>query len=107
MTSTEHFKSDEPLTNAQVLGPAMQITDAADAQNYLAAYEAYMVRRWDTAPDEAHSIALSNLGYYAGYYSPETRDRVYALFNAAHPIFGTSHPTAEEAFSEGMKRARS
>jgi hypothetical protein len=102
-TSTEHFTSGKELTVGETLHPAMNITDAADAARYLAAYEAYLVNMWQLTPDNAHATALSNLGYFAGYFSAETRDRVYELFHAAHPIFGTSHPTAEEAFQAGKK----
>lgn len=109
MTDTKHFDSNEPLNYSQVLGTAMEITDAADAANYLTAYEGYLVRRWSETPEKAHEIALANIGYYAGYYDFETRQRVQSLFNAVHPVFGSvekGEPTVEEAFKLGYERGQ-
>lgn len=51
-------------------------------------------------------IALSNLGYMAGYYNAKIADMIYQTFQASHPIFGIKHPTPEEAFAKGQKRGR-
>jgi len=51
------------------------------------------------------SIAKSNLGYYAGYYSNEVRERVEKLFCCAHSVFGSIKEngisTPQEAFDMG------
>lgn len=102
------------LSYGDCLGPAMKITDEQDAQQYLADYIAYIEERRITHPEEAgrHSAeetAKINLGYYAGYYDSETRERVERLFMCAHPIFGKiadhGQPTAEHAHSAGAKMA--
>jgi hypothetical protein len=49
--------------------------------------------------------AYSNVGYLAGYYGEETRKRIYDWFQTAHPIFGTSTPTADEALRAGQQLA--
>lgn len=56
--------------------------------------------------EESEEIERSNLGYYAGYYDAETRERVERLFGAVHPIFGRSTPTPAEAYSKGVRDGR-
>jgi len=94
------------LTYGECLGPAMQITDIADAKQYFDAYIAYLQKF--SAEFEggktAEQIAKINLGYYAGYYSDETRERVERLFDCSHPYFGkivAYKVTPEEAFDIG------
>lgn len=101
----------EKLTYGECLNPAMAITDEADAQQYLADYTAFIQRALDKEPRSdgktAAEIARDNLGYYAGYYSADTRERVERLFKCAHPVFGSisrnGAPTAEEAFEAGKR----
>jgi hypothetical protein len=52
-------------------------------------------------PNERLRIAKSNIGYLAGYYSVETRNRIFNLFSTEHPIFGTKDPTPKDAFEAG------
>ena len=62
-----------------------------------------------TDQEEATRRFKSNLGYFAGYYSPEIADKVFDLFETEHPIFGRSYPTPEEALKLGIewgKRSR-
>ena len=95
------------LTYEETLGPAMEITDRADAEQYLAAYVAFIQEALDAEPRSdgltAAEIASQNLGYYAGYYSRETRERVERLFNCAHPILGpaSSGLSTEEVYRQG------
>ena len=53
----------------------------------------------------AEQIAKNNLGYYSGYYSDDTRQRVERLFKCSHPIFGSIDQvgpvTPQQAFSIG------
>jgi len=69
---------------------------------------------WGGLPDastltreKAEENCRSSLGYYAGYYSNETRERVERLFKCAHPIFGSIRtegaPTFQKAFAAGKK----
>lgn len=105
-------ENKELLTFGECLGPAMSITDAADARQYLKDYVAFIQRALDREPrtdgKTAAEIAGINLGYYAGYYDNETRERVEQLFNCWHPIFGSAKqpPTPEEAFAAGQKLGR-
>jgi hypothetical protein len=59
-----------------------------------------------TSPEQAATVIMANIGYYAGYYGPETQQKIYDLFGAVHPIFGTPlnpEPTPEEAFQKGVE----
>lgn len=92
----------DKITIGEKYGPAMAITDEAQAQEYFRACVEHNMRFGSTR-EQAEKIERANLGYYAGYYDAETAQRVYRLFNCAHPIFGRTLPTAEEAFKAGTR----
>lgn len=104
-------KPEKELTYGDILGPAMKITDKADAKQYLEAYITHIQKHLDIEPNKvcqtAEAIAKANLGYYAGYYDDQTRVRVEKLFECSHPVFGSiaqkGAPTPEEAFNAGLK----
>lgn len=102
------------LPNKMTIGdkyrPAMNITDSNEAKEYFEALVEHNLRMSDHTREEAVEIEKSNLGYFAGYYNNETRERVERLFFCKHPIFGKikDHiPTAEEAFKAGFNIAKS
>jgi hypothetical protein len=68
--------------------PAMKIEDQAEADAYFELCVAHTIRVGKVGRVMAESIERQNLGYYAGYCSNETRERVERLFKCAHPIFG-------------------
>jgi len=88
-------ENKETLTYGECLGPAMEITDPEDAKQYLDAYTDFIAEWRKKEPADTDSTpletALTNIGYYAGYYGPETRERVNRLFNCSHPIFGKNY----------------
>lgn len=93
MTTKFNPEGKRTLTYGECLKPAMEITEEADAAQYLEAYCAYIqtdISKKGTRPDRmtAQQIAKNNLGYFAGYYDRETRERVERLFNCQHPVFG-------------------
>lgn len=51
-----------------------------------------------------NTAADSNVGYLSGYYAPETMAKVQRMFKVAHPMFGSSVPSHEEAFDAGYER---
>ena len=80
------------MTMGEKYDPAMKITSQAEANEY---FEACVEHTMRACPDvmqaddpraEAERIERINLGYIAGYYSPETQERVKTLFGAEHPI---------------------
>lgn len=88
--------------------PAMKMTDPQEAAEYLEALIRYNMERHGQSREEATSIQKQNLGYFAGYYDHETRERVEKLFCCTHPIFGAASsgaPSPEEAFEMGAKMA--
>jgi hypothetical protein len=96
------------LTYGECLDAAMKIKDKEDADQYFKEYVVFTQKYLDEYPRDddmtAEQICKSNLGYYAGYYDDETRERVEKLFNCSHPIFGkisNGKPTAKEAFECG------
>jgi len=100
-------ENKESLTYGECLAPAMEITDAEDAKQYLDAYIKFQEANMQEASGKhtAEEICKINLGYYAGYYGDETRKRVEQLFTCSHPIFGSikenGTPTVKEAFECG------
>lgn len=115
MSSTTTFNPEkkDTLTYGECLGPAMKITDESDAEQYFADYVAFIEKALEKEPrtdnKTAAEIARINLGYYAGYYDNETRERVERLFKCSHPVFGSikanGAPSAEEAFAAGKRMA--
>lgn len=93
------------IANDDKYGPAMKITEQAEADEYFEACVAHCMS-FGTKREEAEKIERSNLGYYAGYWDGDTRERVERLFKCAHPIFGSiaekGEPTPEEAFAMGQ-----
>jgi len=66
--------------------PAMELTTQEDADAYFEKCVQHSMS-FGKSRDEAEAIERSNLGYFAGYYSHETRERVERLFRCEHPIF--------------------
>ncbi len=85
--------------------PAMALLTQAEADAYFEELVAHTMS-FGKSRAEAEAIERANLGYFAGYYSNETRERVEQLFRCAHPIFGSiaanGPPTAEQAFQAGL-----
>ena len=100
----------EPMPEGITIGdkydPAMKITKQAGADAYFERCVQHTMS-FGRSRGEAEIIERSNLGYYAGYGSDETRKRVERLFRCSHPIFGSiakvGAPTPEEALQEGMR----
>ena len=96
-------------TIGEKYGPAMEITDQAQADEYFEQMvEDCLAAKKDLSRAEAEHVERSNLGYYAGYYSHETRLRVERLFRCVHPIFGAAAngpPNVAECLEAGRKLA--
>lgn len=93
-------------TFAELYDPAMEIQTQSEADVYFRQLVIYYTTL-GKSQTESEAIARTNLGYWAGYYNEETRERVERLFNCEHPVFGKfiekGSPTPEEAFKMGME----
>jgi hypothetical protein len=102
-----------PITLGEKYGPAMEVKTQAEADRYFKEcvkhnLEARRMRGEPEDLEKAEQTERSNLGYFAGYYSRETRERVERLFRCSHPVFGSlaknGAPTPAQAFAAGMAR---
>lgn len=106
-------ENKENPTYGDLLDPAMKITDQADADQYKAEYIKFTqaaIEREGSQGYTAEEVVNRNLGYFAGYYDNETRERVERLFNCAHPVFGSikenGAPSPEKALAMGLRAGR-
>ncbi len=103
------LNDDQNYTIGELYRPAMQIKDAAEAREYFAELVRWHSKKWGKTESESIATMKSNLGYFAGYYDSETRQRVETLFECSHPIFGSvaenGTPSAETAFAKGVELA--
>lgn len=92
------------ITMGEKYDPAMEITTQEEADKYFEECVKHTMS-WGKTREEAENTERSNLGYFAGYYNDETRERVERLFKCSHPFFGSiaknGPPTPEEAFEIG------
>lgn len=99
------MKLKDEMTISEKYDPAMKITDQKEADLYFDACIEHTMR-FNKTREQAEAIERINLGYYAGYYSNEVRERVERLFKCAHPVFGKiaerGAPTFEQAFDAGF-----
>lgn len=106
--SDKEFPSE--ITIGDKYKPAMEIDDQAEADAY---FERCVTHRmsFGKTRQEAEAEERANLGYFAGYYGPETRERAERLFRCAHPIFGSitqkGPPSSSEALAAGIAAATS
>lgn len=100
------FDPARMYTFGETLGPAMEVQTAEEAKAYLDDLVAWHDARLGLGAEVARKHWLESIGYWTGYYSRETAERVFRLFDTAHPIFGRTQPTAEEAFDAGVAHAK-
>lgn len=93
----------DKMTIGEAYDPTTKITDQAEADEYFERLLERNMRVSGHSREEAEKVEKSNIGYYAGYCETATAERMFRLFRCAHPIFGTTRPTLEEAFKKGME----
>jgi len=76
------WEEERKVPLKEIYGPAMQIEVPKEAQHYLRALVKRSIKLFGQSEKKATQIAKTNLGYYAGYYSDNTRARVEKLFGA-------------------------
>lgn len=89
-----------------LLVKAMQVQTQAQADEIFRALVVLIMQDIGESEEEATRSARHDLGYFAGYYDDETRERVERLFQCEHPFFGSiaknGPPTPKEAFEAGI-----
>lgn len=93
----------DDLTIGELYRPAMEITEQAEADLYLARLIEHRARVSALSYAEAEQIERSNLGYFAGYFDLDTMQRVERLFGGIHPVFGS---VQGKTLDEVMRGAR-
>ena len=96
-------------TIGEKYGPAMEITDQAQADAYFEECVAHQMAFGKHSREECESIERRNLGYFAGYFDHETRLRVERMFQCTHPAFGSATngaPDPQAAFDAGVAMAQ-
>lgn len=78
----------ENATLGELYGPAMEITDQAEADEYFEAIVHHLMTRFGEDRVRAELAARGGLGYYCGYFDSATMIRVQRLFRCVHPVFG-------------------
>ncbi len=97
-------------TIRELYEPAMAIDNQEDADQYFEALLVHQSAFHNMPREEIAPIIRSNIGYYAGYFSPEVAGRMYRFFKATHPIFGLAYAanevTSEDAFKAGYEMGK-
>lgn len=103
-TLDEALETGKKATVGVVYRPVLEVKTQEEANQMLSKIIRYLManNEDDYTEEELKDIALSNIGYVTGYASAETARRVNNLFKTAHPIFGNTRPTPEEAFKAGI-----
>lgn len=95
------------MSAGQILGPAMKIKSQEDADAYFEILVLAHMRLRERTRSDAERETRESIGYFAGYYDYETRERVEKLFRCQHPIFGpiatARDLTAQEIFEMGYE----
>lgn len=101
---------EHKCTYGEQFKSALACETKAQAEQWMEREIQHYVQHHGTNVSEALRIIKSNLGYMAGYYNTETAKKIHELFNAVHPVFGTStyhnDVTPEQAFELGEKPAK-
>jgi hypothetical protein len=98
----------EELSFHEIFEQALKIETKKDATQYMADYVKWIQNKsWDKPLiKEPLDIARENFGYWAGYYSNDTRRKIESLFECEHPYFGSIEkngpPTPKQAFEMGL-----
>lgn len=91
-------KLPQNMTIGEAYGPAVEVQTEEEARIYFEKLVERQIRFFDKSREEAQEQERMNIGYYAGYYDAETRNRVERLYkfavgpNARQPVPHASTP---------------
>jgi hypothetical protein len=96
------------MTDDDRYGPAMRAETQEEADRVFEVLVAEVLAEEPAfTRKKAEDVVRHNLGYQAGYYSDETRERVERLFRCAHPFFGpiaeVGRPSTEDCIKIGTE----
>ena len=97
------------ITAKEKYDPAMRVSTQEEADTYFEQLVQHTMRMVPCERELAEWIERQNLGYWAGYGSLETRERVERLFRCRHPILpAADQPQLSQAqlLQLGFDRAR-
>ena len=92
-------------TYGSIYGPAMDVQTEEEAKAYFAALVRRHIRLTGDSDEEATRVERINVGYYAGYYDADTRQRVYSLYGFGHPFFGRMEASPDQLLNAGKAYA--
>lgn len=85
----------------------MLIQDKEQADKYFDCLVEETMTRFKIDREAAEAVERKNLGYWAGYYGDQVREKVERLFDCQHPYFGkiahVGPVTADKAFLMGLR----
>lgn len=96
------FFTHKEYTMEELYSRCMKVETEKEAKYVLKELIKYHSEKYDMTKDEAETVVRFNIGYYSGYNSKETRQRVKTLFNIGYQLFGYDEPDATEAFTIGL-----
>ena len=107
-----NYKGKEFNTMGEVFDEALHLakTNKNDASDFFRTYIEHILEDNENINtfNEAERIAKANLGYFAGYYTPEVCDIIYKTYQCSHPVLGDNPFSIdpEEAYKKGLEMRR-
>ena len=86
------WKGQELTTMHDVMDAAIKAMRDGESEEFLDHYIGFV----------GEDCARQNLGYHAADYIPETFYEILSTYGVEHPFFGSTLPTAEDAFKMGV-----
>lgn len=92
------WKGQRLSKGPDIIKAALQITEESERQLLL------------TEVRKCGPHAISNFGYFAGYYDKDEAKKILTFFETTHPVFGPSWPdvpvSPDDAFKMGQEWAK-
>jgi len=104
------FDGDMPLQAKTVLDRVFTAKTVEEAKSILKALADVHEKTFGIDKATALIEAKKDIGYIAGYGSPQKRDAIEKLFDTEHPVFGRysekGSPNAVDAYRMGLELGR-
>lgn len=102
----KEFIPEGDFTIGEFISAIFSIEDETDAKALYDGYLDYLRQQADIG-GTPEDIARSNIGWCFGEGMVPERIKMWVkVCGASHPVFGTTVPSLQEAFSEGVKRGK-